>query len=240
MWVPGIPVSLCFLLYFLQRFKPETNVVPYWFHPDIHSLGNNGLCGLIHAFIAPLFTTMLDMTAYNGLRIREEILGHYPGDEEPEIIVDLGCGTGTSSRPLGRLWPDSRITAIDTSVEMLAIAKLSCGTPNIHYKNANAESTGMPPRVVDLVTVMFLLHEVPTPARRVILQEAIRVLKPGGCCLVLDITPEYEPSKMMLDGEPYLSEYKKNIHQELHVQGFSRVECVDIVEGHARGWWCTK
>lgn len=47
--------------------------------------------------------------------------------ETPATIVDLGCGTGTSTRLLAERWPDCAVTGIDSSPEMLAAAMAENG-----------------------------------------------------------------------------------------------------------------
>ena len=67
----------------------------------------------------------------------------------------------------------------------------------------NAERTNFPSKSFDLVTVMYAFHEAPKAGRDRILQEAYRVLQPGGTLAVIDISTEYKPSATMLSGEPY-------------------------------------
>jgi trans-aconitate 2-methyltransferase len=43
--------------------------------------------------------------------------------DAPDRIADLGCGTGSVTRLLGRRWPDARIWGVDSSPEMLRAAE---------------------------------------------------------------------------------------------------------------------
>lgn len=43
--------------------------------------------------------------------------------ESPKIIIDLGCGTGTSTGVLRAQWPNAKIIGIDSSSEMLEEAQ---------------------------------------------------------------------------------------------------------------------
>lgn len=42
----------------------------YWFNTKIHTLGNTGFTGGLHAAMAPLATKMIDVFAYHGVDIR--------------------------------------------------------------------------------------------------------------------------------------------------------------------------
>ena len=79
---------------------------------------------------------------------------------------------------------------------------LVCQTPTT-FSQANAESTQLPSRSFDLVTVMYAFHEAPKSGREKILNEARRLLQPGGTLAIVDICSEYKPSMSMLSGEPY-------------------------------------
>jgi hypothetical protein len=54
---------------------------------------------------------------------------------------------------------------------------------------------------------------------------------------LLDISPDYEASKTMLAGEPYVLEYQKNINRQLNmVKGFTKATFRTIVPGHVGLW----
>lgn len=41
------------------------------------------------------------------------------GAEEPRAVTDLGCGSGELTLTLARLWPDARLSGVDSSPEMI-------------------------------------------------------------------------------------------------------------------------
>ena len=43
--------------------------------------------------------------------------------DSPDRIADLGCGTGTSTAVLRARWPDARLIGVDSSPEMLGVAR---------------------------------------------------------------------------------------------------------------------
>jgi hypothetical protein len=42
----------------------------YWYNPTIHSFGNIGFLGAIHAALAPISTKVIDVVAYDGEDVR--------------------------------------------------------------------------------------------------------------------------------------------------------------------------
>jgi len=108
------------------------------------------------------------------------------------------------------------------------------------YAKHNAERTNFPNETFDLVTIFYAFHEAPSEGRNKILREARRVLRAGGTLAVIDISPDYSPSSMMLSGEPYVLEYQKNINHQLRTfRGFSNVRFKSVVDNHV-GMWTLK
>lgn len=113
--------------------------------------------------------------------------------------------------------------------------------PAIRFQQGNAESTKLPDQSFDLVTVMYALHEAPMDGRTKILEEARRLLSPGGVLAVIDIATDYIPSQYMLKGEPYVQEYQQNINRQLqHIQGFKKPLYRTIVPNHLGMWTLTR
>lgn len=105
------------------------------------------------------------------------------------------------------------------------------------FLRGNAEDTKLPARFFDLVTIMYAFHEAPKNGRDKILQEARRVLRPGGTLAIVDISSDYAPPKSMLMGEPYVLEYQKNIHRQLEsLEGFFEPTYKIMVPGHVGMW----
>lgn len=97
----------------------------YWSRPDIHTFGNMGLGGAIHAAMAPFATFMIDVKAYGGVDVRKMI------SEELRVkigkggarVCDLCCGVGMSTRALGQAFHDAElVVGVDTSPEMISMA----------------------------------------------------------------------------------------------------------------------
>ncbi|MEO1777034.1 MAG: class I SAM-dependent methyltransferase [Pseudomonadota bacterium] len=210
-------------------------VVPYWFNPVIHSMGNTGIGGAMHAALAPVITSGIDLVAYGGRDLRREAVAACGA--QPDSVVDLGCGTGSSTRASADQWPDATVTGLDTSPEMLRKARhIWKPYERVGFVQDAAEYLNLR---ADVITIMFLLHEVPSPHRSHVLARARDMLLPGGTCVVLDICPTYTPSAAMRSGEPYVDDYLRNIVPELNIV-FPRVEARELVTGHAVAWFCRR
>ena len=53
-----------------KLFGLDENPSEYWFHNRIHTLGNTGFFGGIHAALAPFATRVIDEKAYDGVDLR--------------------------------------------------------------------------------------------------------------------------------------------------------------------------
>jgi ubiquinone/menaquinone biosynthesis C-methylase UbiE len=93
-----------------------------------------------------------------------------------ELAWDCATGTGQAALPLARSF--RRVVATDVSGTMLAKAPAH---PNIEYRTASAEVSGLESGSVDLVTVAQALHWIPVGP---FYAEVERVLVPGGVLAV--------------------------------------------------------
>ena len=100
-------------------------------------------------------------------------------------VLDIACGTGRFVETLRAAVPDAALYGIDLSpfyVEHAARRAI----PGAAFSVENAEALPFKDGSFDAVTLVFLLHEMPRDARRRVLAEARRVIRPGGVVSVLD------------------------------------------------------
>jgi len=97
----------------------------YWFNNKIHTFGNTGFFGGLHAAMAPLATKMIDELAYHGMDARFQIAKKICKSIKIKEarILDLCCGVGLSTRALQKAFPDAAVVGLDTSPEMIAMAR---------------------------------------------------------------------------------------------------------------------
>ncbi|MFF6951470.1 class I SAM-dependent methyltransferase [Streptomyces iakyrus] len=102
-----------------------------------------------------------------------------PGDGAGLHLLDLGCGTGASTRALLRAAPRARITAVDASAGMLrrALAKpWPDGVRFLHLSAEELQSAGEGP--FDAVFAAYLFRNVSDPDG--VLATVRGLLRPGG------------------------------------------------------------
>ena len=225
----------------------------YYYNSRIHNFGNVGLGGQIHSLLAPYATTMIDNKCYNSVNIRQLILSKYNQEfyknhEKLPKIIDLCCGTGTSTatNQLGIDTSEPMISEAKLSQAKLSQAKLSqaklsqaklsqakLSEAKINNQQSlkthtkfiigNAENYGQEDEF-DTATIMFAFHEMPNYAHHKIIKNAKKITKHD--IIIVDISPNYSPSKLMLSGEPYLLNYKATIQELLTQHQFTYLEYI--------------
>lgn len=103
--------------------------------------------------------------------------------QEGMLVLDVGCGTGTSLR----LYQDAgcRAFGIDLSPSMLAVARNKLGR-RADLRMGDASQMPYPDGLFDLVVAMFALHEMPGEIRPLVMRETVRILKRDGRILLID------------------------------------------------------
>ncbi len=151
----------------------------------------------------------------------------------PTTIVDLGCGVGLSTFALQDTFPQAQATGVDLSPYFVTVAqyKAQQSQPyqSIHWVHAAAEDTGLPSGSFDLVSACLMFHELPQSAAIAILQEARRLVRPGGHVAIMDMNPQSEFLKtippfvftLLKSTEPYLDQYfALDLAQAIAAAGF--------------------
>lgn len=166
-------------------------------------------------------------------------------------ILEMGCGFGKSALPLAQKFPRAKINAIDLSapcLELAAAEAASANVQNLSYEQADLRHTGYADGAFDLVTSTMVLHELDTPALRESLQEAHRVLAPGGTLVHLDFRVKDPFLEFIYYGharrnnEPYMPEINElDLEGELRSAGFRdvRITPFEEVDGATRADWPT-
>jgi ubiquinone/menaquinone biosynthesis C-methylase UbiE len=164
-----------------------------------------------------------------------------PGMEEARLakgeslrILELGCGAGSATVSFLGVFPEADVTGLDLSVpyleyagerfspEFLRALGRESGKP-VHWISANAEAIPAELNGMDIISSIFMFHELPLEARKTILAEAFRALKPGGYFIFIDAIQKGEseaadrvlPTFPKSYHEPFFTDYTQHAMETL-------------------------
>jgi ArsR family transcriptional regulator len=118
----------------------------------------------------------------------ESALLKLAGPERRARVVDFGTGTGRMLALFAPLADEAE--GVDLSHGMLTVARVnlqSAGVANASVRQGDVTTTPFAAGSVDLVIIHQVLHFMIAPGRAI--EEAARILKPGGHLLVVDFAP---------------------------------------------------
>lgn len=108
-------------------------------------------------------------------------------DQRRLTLVDLGCGTGRFLTFVKDNYPRLNIVALDLSPYYLGEARKALSAwPSVAFIQGKAEAVPLASERADIVTALYLFHELPSKIRERAAQEIARLLKPGGLFILLD------------------------------------------------------
>lgn len=168
----------------------------------------------------------------NETWVRQGVIDAIGG--QPGSIVDLGCGTGSTTLMLKRAFPDAQIMGVDLSPYMLVMAnyKASREGLKVEWRHGNAQKTGLPSSSFDVVTASLLFHETPPQVAQSILGECFRLLVPGGQVIILDGNQKTLRDTNWLTEifeEPYIKAYSnESVEAQMGAAGFEEVQTQDL------------
>ncbi len=124
-------------------------------------------------------------------------------------LLDVGCGTGRTLHQLAIAHPTMRLHGCDMSPAYIKHARKRLeDVQEVTLAVENAESLPWAEETFDVVTSTYMFHELPRNARRNVVREMFRVLRPGGLVVIEDSA---QPSE-----SPELDGVLRNFPQEFH------------------------
>ena len=213
-----------------DRFRRDDVVIPaYYSSQNFH--------GVDKGYLNPGAAVSYDaVTQYalppNETWIRQALVNAV--NVKPRRILDLGCGTGSTTIMLKQAFPDAEVIGMDLSPYMLlrSFHKSESAGLNIEWQQGNAENTNFPDASFDLVTASLLFHETPSSTTQAILHECFRLLVPGGQVLILDGNQKTLRQMEWLSNifeEPYIHEYAADsTDAKMGAAGFAMVRTEEV------------
>ena len=153
-----------------------------------------------------------------------EAIGHLALRLVPAITVaDLGAGEGLISQLIAHR--AERVWCIDNSQKMVEVGTELAnknGLANLTYKLGDIEQVPLHDKSVDLAILSQALHHASHPQTAI--NEAFRILKPGGQLLLLDLKEHNFEQARELYGDLWLGFKESTLHGFLKKAGFQKVE----------------
>lgn len=215
-----------------DRFRNPTLTYPdYYISQNFHGVKGGYLNGGAPTTYDPVTQYVLPP---NETWVRQGAIDAIEG--APRRILDLGCGTGSTTLMLKQAFPQAEVIGLDLSPYMLVMAdyKAKKAALDIQWCHGNAEATGFPDASFDVVTASLLFHETPPQVAESILRECFRLLVPGGQVLILDGNQKTLRQVEWLTEifeEPYIKAYATgSVDAWMGAAGFRAVQTKDL-------WW---
>ena len=135
------------------------------------------------------------------------------GDAAQVKLLDIGCGTGRTLHQIARTHPTMRLHGVDLSPAYMKLARKRLeDVAELTLAVENAESLPWADATFDIVTSVYLFHELPRNARRNVVREMLRVVKPGGLVVIEDSA---QPSESP-DLDPVLRGFPRDFHEPFY------------------------
>ena len=159
-----------------------------------------------------------------------EAIGHLALRLTPAItIADLGAGEGLVSQLLARR--AAHVWCIDNSPRMVEVGtELAAknNLTNLAYKLGDIEAVPLPDGSVDLAILSQALHHAQHPQKAI--DEASRILRPGGQVLILDLKSHTFEKARELYADVWLGFKENALHGFLKKAGFEQVEVTTVAQ----------
>jgi len=120
--------------------------------------------------------------------------------EQPQAVMDLGCGTGSASPFLFNLLGVKSLLGIDTSAKSLEVARKTHGSTHARFLHLNQFD---PEEQFDLVFCNGVFHHIPPAERFSTVNYVYRSLRPGGLFAVWENNPWNPGARYVMSRIPF-------------------------------------
>ena len=154
--------------------------------------------------VAKNYDLMNDLMSLGSHRLWKRELIDIMNIQITDNIIDVGSGTGDLVNLIIKKNLKNDVYSVDLNKEMLKYGKMRFKSKKIKFVNANAENLPFNDNYFDKYIISFCLRNVTNIKKT--LEEALRVLKPGGIFYCLEFS---KPESLVIDS--LYQNYKKYI-----------------------------
>lgn len=161
----------------MKTYSPKD----YWagLAENFHSADAVGFAPVLHPGAPRWFNRQIDKLQFRAIRRALAM-----GEIQPGVrVLDVGCGTGRWVRRYRGFGFSA--TGIDATPGMLRLARQSGTDAPLIAGEANR--LPFPDAVFDLVSDITVVQHIPTVIQAAALSEMVRVLRPGGCLILMEL-----------------------------------------------------
>ena len=142
-----------------------------------------------------------------------------------QVVADLGAGEGTLAQLLAQR--AEKVIAVDLSPKMVEFGQELAsrhGLLNLEYRIGDIEDPPIEPGTLDLAILSQALHHAGHPQRAI--DAALRILKPGGRLIVLDLLQHQFEEARRLYADRWLGFSEAELAGMMEKSGFVKIETV--------------
>jgi ubiquinone/menaquinone biosynthesis C-methylase UbiE len=141
-------------------------------------------------------------------------------------LLDVGCGTGRTLKQIAWTHPTMRLWGVDLSPDYVRAArKRLAEVDELAIAVENAEALPFADGTFDVATSVYLFHELPRNARRNVVAELHRVVRPGGLVVIEDSAQLVESAEIATA----LREFPREFHEPFYAD-YLRDDLAPILE----------
>lgn len=175
--------------------------------------------------------------------IHEFLVSHLPWEGSGSLL-DIGCGAGALTIRCAKRFPKAKLTGMDFWGKEWNYAKEQCEknalaegvSERIVFEQGDAAKLRYPAEAFDAAVSNFVFHEVRTqPDKRLVVKEALRVVKKGGAFAFQDM---FEHRELYGDMKEFVELLKQEGVSEIHY--IPDVDKMDFIPGFIRAPWMLK
>jgi len=154
---------------------------------QVHPKDKTKLVQNVFSQVAKNYDLMNDLMSIGAHRLWKKEFVNIINPVNAEKIIDIGSGTGDIAKNILKTNFKGQIHLYDLNIEMLNIGKKTIGkNKNIYFHRGNAENLKFNNNFFDKYIIAFCLRNVTNIKKSI--QEAMRVLKPGGIYFCLEFS----------------------------------------------------